>query len=262
MPYADLGGYRMFYEEFGEGEPLVFLHGFTLDRRSWYAQAEFFKTHYRVILVDAMGHGKSDAAPGRYGRFERVEDLHTFFETLGLSRIHLVGLSMGGSTGIGYALEHQDRLASLTLVSTGASGYDIGKKYQKFDKLAREQSLEAAKSAWKEMTLAWLKGDRAHIAELVTQMIDDHTGEIWKDPMRGKYRTQVYTEQVHRITVPTAIMIGELDKVFVPLSRELHKRIAGSRLVEFPDIGHLINLEAPRLFDNHLHSFLLCLDHS
>ncbi|MBK7141636.1 MAG: alpha/beta hydrolase [bacterium] len=261
MPYADLGGYRMFYEEYGEGDPLVFLHGFTLDRRSWYAQAEFFKTHYRVILVDALGHGKSDAVPGRYGRFERVEDLHKFFDAVGLNRIHLVGLSMGGSTAIGYALEHQDRLASLSLISTGASGYDIGRKYQKFDRLAREVSLEAAKESWKEMTLSWLKGPRAHVAELVGQMIDDHTGEIWKDPMRGKYRTQVDTDHVHQITVPTCIMIGELDKVFVPLSHVLHKHIAGSRLVEFPNIGHLINLEDPILFDNHLDSFLLCLGH-
>ncbi|MCM2273148.1 MAG: alpha/beta fold hydrolase [candidate division Zixibacteria bacterium] len=261
MPYADLGGYRMFYEEFGEGEPLVFLHGFTLDRRSWYGQAEYFKKVYRVIIVDALGHGQSDAPPERYGRFERVEDFQRFVEQLNLKQFHLVGLSMGGSTAIGYALEHQERLASLGLVATGASGYDIGKKYQKFDKMAKENSLESARDAWLEMTLAWFSGERAHARELLTQMIKGFSGVVWLDPMRGKYRTQVDLEHVHKITVPTCIIAGELDKVFVPLAKELHTRIAGSRLVILPKLGHLINLEDPIEFNNHLDAFLLCLHH-
>jgi pimeloyl-ACP methyl ester carboxylesterase len=261
MPYADLGGYRMFYEEIGEGEPLVFLHGFTLDRRSWYGQAEYFKKDYRVIIVDALGHGKSDSPPERYGRFERVEDFHKFVEALRIKKMHLVGLSMGGSTAIGYALEHQDRLSSLALISTGASGYDIGKKFQKFDKLAKERSLEAARTAWLEMTLAWFTDERAHVRELLTHMIKDFSGSVWMDPMRGKYRTQIDLEQAHKITVPTCIVAGVLDKVFVPLAVELHKKINGSRLVILPKLGHLLNLEDPIVFNNHLDAFLLCLGH-
>lgn len=261
MPYADLGRYRMYYEEFGEGEPLVFLHGFTLDRRMWYGQAEFFKTHYRVVIVDALGHGLSDTHPHRYGRFERVEDLLAFADALGLKKMHLVGLSMGGSTAIGFALQHQERLLSLSLISTGASGYNIGKKYEKFDRMAREQSLETARAAWKDMTLSWFTGERAHARELVGQMIDEHSGAVWTDPMRGRYRTQVDLEHVHRISVPTCIVAGELDKVFVPLAEDLHERITGSRLVVLPDLGHLLNLEDPTTFNNHLDAFLLCLGH-
>lgn len=256
MPYADLGDIRLYYEESGSGVPVMFLHGFTLDRRMWNQQVDYFAAHYSVILPDARGHGLSGAPATGYARDDRVEDLRRFVELLGLERFHLVGLSMGGSTAIGYALKYQTRLLSLTLVSTGAAGYKLPRNFARFDELARTEGLESARAAWRELALKWFKGKRSNPHDLMEKMINEHSGAIWMDPMRGKYPSTPDLEQVHKITVPTCIIAGERDKVFAPLSHSLHEQIDSSRLTIMKDAGHMLNLERPEEFNRLLGTFL------
>lgn len=256
MPYANLGDYRLYYEEYGVGEPVIFLHGFTLDIRMWTAQAEFLESDYHVILLDAKGHGLSDAPETGYSRADRVEDLRRFVDSLGIDRFHLVGLSMGGSTGIGFALKYPERLLSLTLASAGAAGWDVGKKISHLDTLARAKGLEATREEWKQMSLAWYKDDREDIRQLMEEMIDHHSGAVWMDPMRGKYPRTRDLDHVQRISVPTLILVGELDRVFVPLARELHKKIRTSELKIYENTGHMLNLEAPDRFNGDIKAFL------
>lgn len=246
----------MYYEGAGEGEALVFLHGFTLDRRMWRPQVEYFRDKYHVITPDARGHGLSDAPLSGYSRADRVQDLARLVDNLNIELFHLVGLSMGGATAIGYALEHQDRLKSLALVSTGAAGYDVGKKFPHLDQLAKDRGVAAALEKWRSWSLAWYKDDRRELREFLDSMMSAYTGAAWKDPMRGKYPREDDLSRVSRIAVPTAIFSGASDKVFVPLAEQLHKLIVGSRMFKYPHIGHMLNLEAPDRFNADLESFL------
>jgi pimeloyl-ACP methyl ester carboxylesterase len=256
VPYVDVGKLRLHYEDYGSGETVLFLHGFTLDRRMWQRQAAFLESSYRVILLDARGHGLSDCPKTGYSRADRVADLVSFADRLKIKRFHLVGLSMGGSTGIGLALEHQGRLISLTLVSTGAAGYDIGKKISSLDRMAREKGIEATRERWKQMSLAWFREGREEIRQLMQTMIDQHSGAVWMDPMRGKYPREHDLDRVHSITVPTWIVAGGLDQVFVKLARLLRERIPGSSLTVYENAGHMVNLETPTRFDRDLKRFL------
>ena len=256
MPYADLGELRIYYEGAGEGEALVFLHGFTLDRRMWRPQVEYFRDKYHVITPDARGHGLSDAPLSGYSRADRVQDLARLVDNLKIESFHLVGLSMGGATAIGYALEHQDRLKSLVLVSTGAAGYDVGKKFPHLDQLARDKGAAAALNKWRSWSLAWYKDDRRELRDFLDSMMSEYSGAVWKDPMRGQYPREDDLSRVNRITVPTAIFAGALDKVFVPLAEQLHELIAGSRMFMYPHIGHMANLENPDRFNADLKVFL------
>jgi pimeloyl-ACP methyl ester carboxylesterase len=263
MPYADLDALKLYYEEYGPDNPaasgntpLVFLHGFTLDRRMWAPQARFFRKEYRVILLDSRGHGLSDAPQSGYSRAHRVEDLQQFIDRLGIERFHLIGLSMGGSTAIGYALKHQQRLATLTLVSTGAAGYNIGKKISRIDQVAKERGVDAARRKWIEMTLSWYRQDKNDIKALLARMMDEHSGAVWLDPMRGKYPRENDLDQVHTITVPTKIIAGSLDRVFLTLARLLHQRMPTSSLSVYDGIGHMVTLEAPGRFNRELKEFI------
>jgi 3-oxoadipate enol-lactonase len=267
MPYADLGSLKLYYEEYGpdrgdmeQAMPMLFLHGFTLDRRMWKPQADFFRQAYRVILLDSRGHGRSDAPQSGYSRADRVEDLHQFVRHLGVDRFHLIGLSMGGTTAIGYALEHQERLSSLTLVSTSAAGYDVSKKIARIDRIAQNQGLEAARTRWKETTLSWFKKEKQTIKALMEKMIDEHSGAVWLDPMRGRYPRENDLKRVHQITVATLIVAGKEDRLFLPLANSLHDRIPGSRLSIFENVGHMINLEEPDRFSRELKAFLEDID--
>ncbi len=263
MPYLDLKTYSLYYEEYSPSEdalkstvPIVFLHGFSLDRRMWQRQVEFFRRRYRVIVFDSRGHGLSGDPPTDYSRAHRVEELKQLVDYLQIERFHLVGLSMGGSTGIGFALTYQNRLASLTLASTSAAGYQAGKKLSMIDRIAREHGVEAARQKWKEVTLSWYPEEKRQIKEFLEQMMDDYSGAVWRDPQRGKYPKEEDLPRVHAITIPTLILTGELDHIFFPLSTFLRERIPHSRLVVFPGVGHMINLEAPDKFNEEVAHFL------
>jgi len=236
--------------------PLVFLHGFTLDCRMWYPQADFFKNDYRVVLMDARGHGLSEAPLSGYGRADRVEDLHDFVEALKIEKMHLIGLSMGGSTAIGFALKYQGYLKSLTLVSTGAAGYKIGGKISALDKLAKEKGLAAVKKRWKEMSLVYYDEPQQETRDWLEKMMDEHSGAVWMDPMRGLYPPAVDLDHVHTIAVPTALFAGSEDQVFVRLAGELRERIPGSVLRVYEGIGHMLNLEAAERFNVDLKQFI------
>ena len=86
-------GGKLYYEAAGTGEPLVFVHGFTLDARMWDDQWEGFSDRYRVVRYDVRGFGRSDLPSGLHGHHT---DLRAVIDHLGLVRPHLVGLSMGG----------------------------------------------------------------------------------------------------------------------------------------------------------------------
>jgi pimeloyl-ACP methyl ester carboxylesterase len=256
MPYAVLPNIKLYYEEYGSGEPVLFLHGFTLDRRMWEAQVPFLSKAYRVILLDQRGHGKSDAPVTGHSRADRVEDVLHFLDYLAIDRVHLVGLSMGGAVAIGFAMKYQECLKSLTLVSTGAAGYSAGRKFSKLDTIAKQQGVEAVMRAWMKMALSWYKGDKTEIKELMSTMMSEHTGAIWMDPMRGKYPRTVDLDNVHTISVPTCIFAGSADRIFVPLAEQLHAKITGSILRIYDGIGHMLNLEAPERFNEDLKRFL------
>jgi len=267
MPYVETEDCRLHYVEQGEGDPIIFLHGFTLDHRQWTDQVEFFANpdsvnglQYRAVALDARGHGKSEAPATGYSRRHRVLDLKAFIDALGIDRFHLVGLSMGGTTGIGFALEYPGNLKSLTLVSSAAAGYSVGKKISSLDQMAKEQGIDAVKERWKRMTLSYYKPDQRHIADLMTKMVDDFSGATWKDVMRGKYPREEDLPRLHQIAIPTLIMAGEVDKIFHAVAEKLHERIAGSRFISYPKVGHMVNLEIPEQFNIDLKAFLDSVD--
>ncbi len=256
MPFYKSGDIKLYYEEHGTGEPIVFLHGFTLDHRVWGPQVKFFSASYRVMVIDSRGHGKSDAPHTNYGRDYRIEDLFNLFHHLKLGQAHLVGLSMGGSTAIGFALKHQPLLKSLTLVSTGAAGFKPGRKVARVDEIAKTEGVETARKQWLDWNMVYYKERYQDVGQLLKKMIVEHSGAIWADSKRGQYPKTNDLEHVHKITVPTLIVAGEKDKIFVPLSEELHNRIKNSKLEILKGVGHILNLEFPQEFNKILQEFL------
>jgi len=256
MPHETVNNLRFFYSEEGKGVPLVFLHGFSLDHRMWQPQQEYFSQHYRVICPDARGHGKSDTPLTGYSRAHRVQDLEELVDKLGLERFHLVGLSMGGATAIGHALAHPERLRSCTLISSGAAGYEVSMKFSRLDDVAQRQGVTVALEKWKNWTLSWYKEDRRDLRDLLDRIMSEYSGSIWRDPMRGQYPPEDDLSAVNRISVPTAIFAGRLDKVFAGLANLLHERIPASRLYVYPATGHMVNLEKPDQFNNDVAAFL------
>lgn len=256
MPYFHSGNVKLFYQDDGQGEPLLFLHGFTFDHRMWQGQLDFFSQYYRVLVLDSRGHGQSDAPETGYSRGHRVEDTKHLLDELKIDKVHLIGLSMGGTTAIGFALKYPERLKSMVLVSTGAAGHSPGKKIQILDEIAKTKGIEAAKEKWLEWILVWFNKRDPEIGRLIKKMVNEHSGAIWVDPMRGKYQRTIDVENVHKISTPTLIVAGQLDRLFVELSEKLHQEIKNSQLILLENAGHMLNLEYSDKFNAELLNFI------
>jgi pimeloyl-ACP methyl ester carboxylesterase len=256
MPFIESGGVDIYYEEYGTGRPLVFLHGFTLDRRMWRRQIEFFSRTHRVIVYDSRGHGKSGCPVTGYSRAHRVADLWQLVQQLHLERFHLVGLSMGGATALGYAIDHQQTLASLTLVDSAAGGYRPPQKFNDMREVARTEGVEEAKRRWVKTTLFYYANRNEALRQELGEIMAGHCGHLWLDPGRDQYRDRDDVALSSTITVPTLIFVGAKDRYFLPLAKMLHKNIAASEIDIVPDVGHMLNMEAPDHFNYRLRQFL------
>ena len=119
MPYVDSSGVSIHYHVEGDGPPLVLQHGLTSSLQNWYAYGfvEELQKEYRVIMVDARGHGRSGKPhdPKGYGLKLRVNDVLAVMDDLGVSKAHYMGYSMGGRIGFGIVLHALDRFHSLII---------------------------------------------------------------------------------------------------------------------------------------------------
>ncbi|MCP4570168.1 MAG: alpha/beta hydrolase [FCB group bacterium] len=256
MPEINTGEVTLYYEETGAGTPLVFLHGFTLDRRMWRKQVEYFSRKFRVIIYDSRGHGHSSCPESGYAREDRVRDLKKLAEILKLEKFHLIGLSMGGATALGYAIDYTDNLASLTLVDTAAGGYQPPKKYRDYREEALKLGVEETKRRWIRTTLFYYANRDDTIKQELTEMMAGHCGQLWLDPKRGKYQDRDDVSLSQELKLPTLIVVGEKDRFFIPLARTLHKNIVDSELDVVPGVGHMTNMESPGRFNFRLEQFL------
>lgn len=256
MPTVDTGDVTLFYDEYGSGPPIVFLHGFTLDRRMWRVQMDFFSRWYRVIAYDSRGHGRSSCPDSGYSRADRVHDLKRLVDILGLRKIHLVGLSMGGATALGFALDHPESLSSLVLVDTAAGGYMPPSKYRNMRDVAVTVGVEEAKRRWIKTSLFYYANRNESVRRELAEMMAGHCGHLWLDPKRGAYNDRDDVALSHRIEIPTMIFAGEKDRHFLPLARTLHKNIENSEIDIVPGVGHMLNMEAPDRFNQRLKQFL------
>ena len=137
MPYANNQGIRIHYRVEGDGRPLVLQHGYTQSLEHWYqcGYVDALKAHYRVVLVDARGHGESDKPHERaaYAWPVGVTDIFAVLDALGIGRTLYWGYSMGGSIGFGALAIAPERIIALVAGGAAADATAIGDRLQHVD---------------------------------------------------------------------------------------------------------------------------------
>ena len=145
MPSVKINNLNMYYESVGQGEAIVFLHGFTGSNKDWRYQMAVVHDQYRGIALDLRGHGQSDAPKNEaeYSIYLNCEDVRGLLKQLGIERCCLVGHSMGGFTALQFALENPEMLWGLVLVDTSSGEWDTAPGYAelraKLDELATSE---------------------------------------------------------------------------------------------------------------------------
>ena len=259
MDMVDAAGHRIAYERRGEGPPLVFLHGYVGDRRTWRAQVQGLSDEFTVVAWDAPGYGGSSDPPESFRLSDFADCLAAVIDALGLGRPHLAGLSFGGGLALELYKRHPSVPRTLVLVSAYA-GWAGSLPPEVVDHRLR-QALRLADLPADDLvaelvpTLFGESAPRELVAEFAASMLE-------RRPAGLRATSRAFAEAdlrdvLPRVRVPTLLVYGDAD-VRAPLdvARDLHARIPGSRLVVMEGAGHLANIEAPERFNAEVRAFL------
>jgi pimeloyl-ACP methyl ester carboxylesterase len=262
-------GLTFHYVEWGAASapPLLCLHGITQTAQSWDEVAADLARDYRVLCVDQRGHGDSDWAPdGDYTRQTQAADVDAITDALGLTRVVLAGMSMGGINAITFTAVHPDKIRALIIVDVSpeiqARGVENIRTFiQASDVL---DSFEAfVERAHQFNPRRSLDNIRSRLSYNLKQLPDGKW--TWKydtalrSPQRGFQASALLNlwDDVKRIRCPTLIIKGgESDILSAESAAKLQQAIPGSRLAVVPGAGHSVMGDNPTVFAAAAREFL------
>ncbi len=269
MGYITTGdGVRLYYEEAGAGDAVVFVHEFGGNYWSWEPQLSYFSRFYRCITFAARGYAPSDIPDdiGHYSQARAADDIVDVIDALGLDRAHIVGLSMGGFSCLHAALRHPAKIRSV--VAAGA-GYGAEKLHEAYFKgVSEEVARNFSERGAKEFAPVYAEGaSRVQFQEkdprgwaLFAERLSQHSSIGAANTMRGVQakRPSLYDleDQLAALQVPTLVIVGDEDDHCLQPGIFLKRTIPRCGLSVFPKTGHTLNLEEPALFNSTVSEFL------
>jgi 3-oxoadipate enol-lactonase len=267
MPFATAeDGVRLYYEEVGSGTPIVFVHEFSGDYASWEPQMRYFSRRHRCVTFSFRGYTPSDVpqSPEAYTYRHFMGDVVAVLGHLSLAKAHVVGLSMGGYSALQAALEHPQRMLSLTLAGTGSGSERVyteefrKRAHESAEKFEKMGSAEVAKSVGPNRISFSVRDPRGFKEFVDAFAAHDAQGSAHTQRKFQGERPSIYDfeEGIRRLAVPTLIIVGDEDDGCIEPSLFLKKMISASGLAVFPKTGHVVNLEEPALFNQTLDAFL------
>lgn len=262
MLYVELANYRLHYCQYGSGPPVLFLHGLSFDSRMWSPQYSFFNDEFMALGLDFRGHGFSDAPDIDYSLDTYVADVSALLNSLHLPSVVLVGLSLGGAVAMDFTLRYPQRVNALVLASSALNGHNWSQAWQEVMRRVRTaDSIQALKINLREY---WFKDPmfegirrRTEYSQLLKSMAASFSG---KPIMHGDLQSKTYfsdPETLRQINCPVCVINGEEDRSdFRQIARKLASDIHRVEWHQLPDVGHMVNMEAPEEFNRIVQSFL------
>jgi pimeloyl-ACP methyl ester carboxylesterase len=176
---AEVRGTHLYYEVYGHGAPLVFLHAGLADSRMWDSQVKFFSHNYTVVRLDMRGYGQSDAPTGPYSP---AQDVFALFQFLKLDRACIIGLSMGGTQAIDVVAAHPQAASCLVIVA-GSPGWlqyseTMGRRGEAIAAAAREKGATAMVEGWMDDPMLVVARTRPRIEREMRMFLKQSTPGI------------------------------------------------------------------------------------
>jgi pimeloyl-ACP methyl ester carboxylesterase len=265
-------GVKLHYEEVGSGIPIVFVHEFAADCRSWETQMRYFGRRYRCIAFNARGYPPSDVPEDveKYSQERARDDIRAVLDALKLDKAHVVGLSMGGFATLHFGFTYPDRARSLVVAGCG-----YGASGDKRAQFAAE--VEAAAARFEEIGMAKAAEGYASAPSRVQFQNKDPRGwrefadQLATNSTRGaaltmrsvqKRRPSLFdlVEQMKTITAPTLVMTGDEDWPCLEPAILMKRTIPTAALMVMPNTGHTLNLEETAAFNQAVTDFLHTVD--
>lgn len=266
-------GVSLYYEEVGTGTPIIFLHEFAGDHRSWEPQLRHFGRTYRCVTFAARGFPPSEVPqdPDAYSQNRAVADALAVLDAIGEDRAFVVGNSMGGFGALHFALQHPDRTLGAVV---GGCGYGAHPDKEATFREESEKVAAAFEDEGSEAMSRWYgfgparvqyetKDPRGH-AEHV-RVLADHDAVGAANTMRGvqKSRPSLYAmqEELAGCRPPVLVVAGDEDNGVLETDLMLKRTVPRCGLAILPKSGHVTNIEEPELFNFHVQRFMTAVEH-
>lgn len=273
MPHLSTDdGVQLYYEETGSGTPVVFVHEFAGDSRSWEPQVRYLSRRYRCITFNARGWPPSDvpADAARYSQRRACDDIRCVLDGLQVDRAHIVGLSMGGFATLHFGLAYPDRARSLLVAGAG-----YGSERSEREKFRTEATVIAAKlesegmAAFAEVyaygptRVQFENKDPRGFAEFKA-LLAEHSAKGAANTQLGVQRERPsildLEDQIAKLSVPTLVVTGDEDWPCLLPGIFMKRTCPSAGLLVIPNSGHAINIEEPAAFNAALADFLAQVD--
>lgn len=262
MPFADVGGARLWYEMTGDGEPVVLIGGIGAGLNGWTTQVNYLSRSFRCLSFDNRGAGQSDKPDMPYSTALFARDTLALMDAVGMVCAHVVGVSMGGAIAQEMALAAPGRVSSLALLASWAH-LDARSRAAFTARAMAVKHLQG--QALIEASLPWMYG-RTYFEREAHRIAQagGHLRQLEPQEARSGYLRQNEACLSHDtrlrlgvLAIPTLVVTGDED-IFVPAghSEQLAALIPGAELTVLRECGHGLRVEAPDQVNAVLEQFL------
>lgn len=253
------------YEVYGQGQPLVALHGFTGSMKTWHSLIDHWKESFRVILIDLPGHGKTTVSSPRSIE-QCCEELKALLKYLNLTAVHLLGYSMGGRTALSFALYYPEMIHTLILESSSP-----GLKSEDEQLWRKEQDEQLASRLESEGIISFvdywesipLFETQQRLPKNIQQVIRNERLEQSPSGLAGSLRKMgtgsqpSWWKSLSHFQQPVLLLVGQLDEKFVLINQQMKTKLKNSQLKIVSNVGHAIHVEQSENFGKMVEEFIV-----
>lgn len=236
---------NIFCSEVGQGEPIIFLHGYALDHTIWEPVSEILKTRFRVIMPDLRGHGKSFCPAGIFTMQVMAEDVVRMMDRLQIEKAFIAGHSMGGYIALAMAEFAKDRILGLALVASHAYADSHEKKQAR---LADIRKLDQNEPEFILKGMAEKLSKHEEVIKNCRQLFKHMSAQGIRGVLAGMAERPDRVSVLQSLKAPKLLIAGKQDQLIpIETARNLASSIEALQLFEIENAGHMPMMESPEL---------------
>ena len=257
MPTTKINDINMYYKINGEGQPLLLIHGLGSSSRDWELQVPDFSEHYKVIVIDVRGHGRSEKPSGPYSIQMFADDVAKLLQVLEIEPAHVVGISMGGMIAYQLAVSNPALVKSLVAANCTPELMfkTIGERFQMWTRLLIVQIFGMRKMGEVLSQRLFIKPEQAEVRQTFVERWSENDTKAYLASTRALVGWSV-VDRLSSMAIPTLIIAADEDYDFFSNKERFADMMPNSKIVEIKDSRHATPAERPDEFNRAVLNFL------